>query len=68
MRRCRECGCTDPNPCVEDGMPCGWAEADLCTSCSPIRVITEATLYEISIVHEPANPHARILSVTKKED
>lgn len=33
-RCCRMCGCTDERACVdEDGIPCAWAEPDLCTSC-----------------------------------
>lgn len=30
MTRCRVCGCTEVNAC---NPPCGWAEADLCSSC-----------------------------------
>lgn len=29
-RRCRNCQCTDDEPCAEG---CGWAERDLCTAC-----------------------------------
>jgi hypothetical protein len=34
---CRECGCTDANPCVDEdtGETCGWASDDLCTFCDP---------------------------------
>lgn len=34
-RRCRVCGCTDTYAC-DDG--CGWAAADMCTSCMPQAV------------------------------
>lgn len=34
MRRCRVCGCTDLQGCVQgDGTACYWVEWDLCSSC-----------------------------------
>ena len=35
-RICRECGCTDTTPCVDEKTdePCSWAEADLCSACA----------------------------------
>lgn len=36
-RLCRRCACSQDDPCL-DGSPggtCGWAEYDLCTSCTP---------------------------------
>ncbi len=33
-RCCRACGCTENNACIcNDGLPCAWAEDDLCTAC-----------------------------------
>ena len=33
--RCRICGCTDDDPCVNSlGHACGWADDDLCTFCA----------------------------------
>lgn len=33
-RKCRECGCTDENACLNvAGETCTWAEYDLCTFC-----------------------------------
>lgn len=29
--RCRVCGCTEVDPC---NPPCGWFEADICTTCA----------------------------------
>ena len=40
VRKCRVCGCTDDDcsGCIEKtGVPCGWAEADLCTACVPVQ-------------------------------
>jgi Domain of unknown function (DUF4326) len=36
VRSCRVCGCTDLNciQCIQrTGVPCSWAEIDLCTAC-----------------------------------
>lgn len=36
-RRCRECGCTDLNACVDPMFgPCSWVEADLCSHCTTV--------------------------------
>ena len=36
-RRCRVCGCTYWNPCVDGlGMSCHWVARDLCSACAPI--------------------------------
>lgn len=33
--KCRECGCDDMHACVsDDGIPCHWAEDDLCSGCA----------------------------------
>ena len=38
-QRCRECGCTNHTPCVdEQGHACYWVEPDLCSACAPPRV------------------------------
>lgn len=43
-RKCRICGCTDCTACIdgETGMPCYWAEPDLCSVCekkgSPAKI------------------------------
>lgn len=50
---CRVCGCTDEDPCIDgDGLPCAWAEPDLCTICAgkpepTLRVFTEAEAAQI---------------------
>ena len=34
-QRCRVCGCTDYNACIEpDGFPCCWVGNDLCSNCA----------------------------------
>lgn len=34
QRKCRRCGCTYNNPCVDKaGMSCCWVERDLCSAC-----------------------------------
>ncbi len=33
---CRECGCTDLNPC--EG-PCFWVEPDLCSRCQIVATL-----------------------------
>ena len=35
VRTCRECGCTDDNPC--DG-GCSWAGPDICSNCVPLNI------------------------------
>lgn len=38
VRICRECGCSQRDPCEQRvDIFCGWAEADLCTACTPIE-------------------------------
>lgn len=35
-RLCRECGCSQFDPCIADQSgPCAWAAEDLCTACEP---------------------------------
>jgi len=35
IRKCRVCGCTDDNACINEyGEPCHWVETDLCSNCS----------------------------------
>lgn len=38
--RCRSCGCTDRNACVNLLLTttCSWAAVDLCTGCAPDAV------------------------------
>lgn len=35
LRRCRGCGCTENNACVDPrfDVPCSWIERDLCSAC-----------------------------------
>ena len=35
-RKCRICGCTNFNACVEvgTGLPCYWIQEDLCSACA----------------------------------
>ena len=34
-QRCRVCGCTDYDACIEpDGFPCCWVGNDLCSNCA----------------------------------
>jgi hypothetical protein len=41
VQKCRVCGCTEDNPCVNPiGDTCHWAEEDLCSFCA--RIIAEA--------------------------
>lgn len=41
-RKCRICGCTDTEPCIDSGgNTCAWAEYDLCTACDPETDIFE---------------------------
>jgi hypothetical protein len=32
--KCRVCGCTESRACVTEGVPCHWAEPDLCSACA----------------------------------
>ena len=34
MQSCRECGCTELEACVENGMTCSWFADDLCSFCA----------------------------------
>lgn len=34
MQVCRDCGCTDCDPCDGDQGACYWAEEDLCSWCA----------------------------------
>ena len=36
-RTCAKCGCTDADPCIDDGGPCHWIGLELCSSpsCAP---------------------------------
>jgi hypothetical protein len=31
---CRVCGCSEEDACVTGGVPCAWAEENLCTACA----------------------------------
>lgn len=50
-RTCRRCGCTDTTPCVDDGMACSWAGADLCSTCAdkPPRTVVDAEIVDITL-------------------
>lgn len=65
FRTCRECGCTDARACLEDGMPCGWAEADLCTACAketpPPKILTDIRIESISIHKDGMFPITKIV-------
>jgi hypothetical protein len=41
MRRCRHCGCSEPNPCVdrESGALCAWFDKNTCTFCADPELI-----------------------------
>lgn len=42
-RRCRVCGCTWDNACVDpDHGPCWWVEADLCSHCGEPAIVAGA--------------------------
>jgi len=34
MTPCRECGCTELEPCVTDHGRCFWFDLDLCSACA----------------------------------
>lgn len=39
-KKCKVCGCTEHNSCVDkDGKPCYWAEPDLCSHCRKFRFV-----------------------------
>ena len=39
---CRVCGCSQFNACIgDDGQPCSWAEADLCSACAALGRLGE---------------------------
>lgn len=47
---CHECGCTEPNPCITGGEPCGWAnheqtlcDAPACIAASFQKLLNAAT-------------------------
>lgn len=47
-RHCRECGCTDDNPCLTVFGPCTRVSEDLCTLCRD--TITGSLTLEAQIV------------------
>lgn len=51
VRICRECGCSRNDPCEpRTGLFCAWAEADLCTACTPVEKALSAYHREIEAV------------------
>lgn len=54
VQKCRECGCTDDNACVDEetGETCTWAEDDLCSFCKDR--MTAAENPEPEVIEEPA--------------
>ena len=37
--RCRVCGCSDYDACLDPGgEPCNWVEPDLCSECAPLVI------------------------------
>ncbi|NWK96538.1 XRE family transcriptional regulator [Sphingobium lactosutens] len=32
---CKQCGCSDCDPCIVNGRSCAWSAPDLCNACSP---------------------------------
>lgn len=44
VSRCRGCGCTDLDACLDptDKLPCSWVEDDLCSACAGTREVRHA--------------------------
>ena len=40
-RRCRECGCDDRHACIDQGLPCYWVSADLCSACARLAMVAQ---------------------------
>lgn len=40
-RKCRECGCDDRHACIDQGMPCYWVSADLCSACARLAMVAQ---------------------------
>ena len=59
--RCRVCGCTDTNPCIEDpfqedGHTCAWLDFDhtLCDSIKCIGAVSLQELEELTLLRRVA--------------
>lgn len=52
VQACRVCGCWQYDACLdENGEPCHWAEADLCSVCAPADRAGVATPHPYLVVH-----------------
>ena len=40
---CRICGCSDSSACNDNGQPCRWVEADLCSACVKTAALDAAS-------------------------
>lgn len=49
-RRCRVCGCTHFNPCIDEEGPCYWIEEDLCSSCATEEQLNMALIQRKEIL------------------
>ena len=59
MRRCRCCGCTETQPCVQAGAACAWVADDLCSSCfAPLPENFMAFALEQRLMGDPPRPGA----------
>lgn len=68
VRTCRACGCTDDNcqGCVEKtGVPCSWAEPDLCSACVVLYAIGGA--FVVCEAHKAVAELAKIGAAVKIE-
>lgn len=41
IRKCRECGCDDLHACIDQGVPCHWVSADLCSACARLAMVAQ---------------------------
>ena len=52
VRACRECGCWQYDACLhEDGEPCRWVEADLCSACVDGSGVEQQHPHPYAVVH-----------------
>lgn len=61
MRKCRDCGCSELQPCVDliYGHTCSWVGADLCSFCAAnaLRSLTIEQIEEMQLAEQARFAH-----------